>query len=262
MKWDDIMQKNNNVKVAGLRFSAIAVGILCSCNALAMGSVGAGIGFGSSEYKDYDADTLALPMINYEDDNFYFHGVAGGLFLMKNEYSSVTLGVSYFPKDFDASDSTDPSLQLLDDRDSTGMIDVGYRYTDPFLGTISALVSADFLDKTDGGWKMNLGYQKRLPISKQFSISPGFGVNWFNKDLTNHYYGISATESARSGLDEYHPDSSFSTYAEISANFILSKQVSLFATGRYVWLNSEVTDSPMVGSDHFTGAMVGVNMMF
>lgn len=257
-----MMKRSIFSKNVGTQLTLLSVSCLCAFNVAANGSIGAMVGFGSSEYKDYDSDPLPLPMINYEDDLIYFHAVSGGIFLQKNDYSSVTLGMSYFPKDFDASDSKDVQLQRLDDRDSTGMVDVGYRYSNPYLGTVSALVSVDFLDETNGGWKMDLGYKKDLKLSERISVTPGFGVTWFNEDLNEHYYGISAVESARSGLNQYHPDSSFSTYAELSANFFLSKTVSLFANGRYVWLDSEVTDSPMVDSDHYVGAMVGINLMF
>ncbi|MDC0612741.1 MipA/OmpV family protein [Vibrio sp.] len=246
----------------GLRLSFLTISVLYAANTLANGSIGAGIGFGQSEYKDYDGDATALPVINYEDDLLYFHGVSGGVFLLKGDYSAVTLGVSYFPKDFDASDSDDIQLQQLDDRDSTGMVDVGYRYTDPFLGSISATLSADFLDKTDGGWKVDLGYQKRFQLSQRITITPGFGVNWFNEDLNNHYYGINAGEAERSGLNQYHPDGSAITYAELGANVFLTKNLSLFVNGRYNWLDSEVTDSPMVDTDHFFGAMIGMNFIF
>jgi outer membrane protein len=236
--------------------------VICSTNVLARGSVGVGFGFGDSEYKDYDPDTLAFPLVNYEDDTFYFHGLAGGMFLLKNDSGAVTLGASYFPKDYDASDSTNASLQQLNDRHSTGMIDLGYRYRLPKIGTFSALASVDFLDETDGGWKMELGYTKRLRLADKVTVIPGVGAIWFNDSLNQHYYGISAAESTRSTLNQYDPQGSFSPYAELSANVSLLKDVSLFVRGRYVLLDSEVSNSPMVEADHFSAVIVGINLSF
>ncbi|MCE0494837.1 MipA/OmpV family protein [Vibrio salinus] len=257
------MKKKTFINKHGTRVLFLTLSCLCSSYASAGASVGLGGGFGHhSEYKDYDGDTQYFPLINYEDNMFYFHVLSGGIFLLKDDYNAVTLGLSYFPKEFDASDSSDVRLQLLDDRDSTGMIDIGYRYMDPVLGTISTRISADFLDETDGGWKIDMGYSKRLPVSEFFMLTPGFGVTWFNDDLNDHLYGVSSVEASRSTLNEYHPDGSVSTYAELSADFIISESISLSASGRYTWLDSEVTNSPMVDSDHSVGAFVGINVSF
>lgn len=256
------MQRNKFSSKLGTTTSLLAVAGLCSFNAFAAGSIGAVFGTETSEYKDYDSNGIVFPMIHYEDNLFYFHALSGGLFLFKNDYSAVTVGLSYFPKEFDASNSSDVRLQQLDDRNSTGMVDIGYRYTNPLLGTVSAVVSADFLDETDGGWKAEFSYKKTLPLSEQFSIVPGFGVNWYNRDLNEHYYGISASESARSTLNEYHPDSSLSTYAELSANLLVTENVSLFVSGKYIWLDSEVTNSPMVDSNHYATGLIGVNFTY
>jgi len=232
-------------------------------NVSANATVGAGVSLsGTSEYKGYNSNSQYFPTINYEDDQFYFHVVSGGVFLFKADRSAFLLGLSYFPKEFDASDSTDNHMQKLNNRHSTGMVDIGYRYGDPVLGTVSATMSADVLDETHGGWKLDLGYKNSIPIFPMVMISPGFGVSWYNEDLTEHYYGVSSNEATRSTLNEYHPSSSISTYAELGINVVLTQSMSLFVNGRYVWLNDEITDSPMVGSSHSFGTMLGVNFIF
>ncbi len=231
-------------------------------NAAANNSIGIGAGFGVSEYKEYESDTQAIPVINVSGERFYFRGMSAGMYLYKDSVNEVDLGLSYAAKKFKAEDSDDVHLQALDNRSDTGMADISYRFNHPNIGSLSVTASADVLDKTDGGYKVDIGYRKNFRIAEFVVVSPGVGAIWFNDALSEHYYGISGAESAVSGLDEYHPEDNISTYVGLGCRVFLSKKLVLFANGQYLFLSDEITSSPMVDRDYSISASVGLSFNF
>ncbi len=53
-------------------------------------------------------------------------------------------------------------------------------------------------------------------------------------------------ESRKSGLRSYDPDNGWNPYIELSLNYKLTDDWSVYGVGRYTRLSDEVTDSPMV----------------
>jgi MipA family protein len=241
------------------RITLLMACVTTSFQTFAYTSIGAGVGFGKSEYKDYDNDLQPFPMINYSDDHFYFHGLSGGMYLTHDKTSAFTLGLSYFPKEFDTSDTSDSRLKRLDNRHSTAFVDIGYSYNSN-IGTFSAIASADFLGTSAGGKKVKFDYKKAIRVLPRVTITPGVGITWFNQSFNQYYYGVSASESSRSLLDEYQPGSSSATNASLGINIALTKNIGLFATTQYTLLADEITDSPMVDNDHQWSSFIGISV--
>ena len=80
------------------KIKLLALGVLIATSASAAHAdgkftLGAGVGIVEHPYKQYDADVYPVPVISYESDNFWFHGLGGGYYLWNdtNDKLSITL---------------------------------------------------------------------------------------------------------------------------------------------------------------------------
>ncbi|VTR18177.1 MltA-interacting protein precursor [Serratia fonticola] len=79
-------------------------------------------------------------------------------------------------------------------------------------------------------------------------------VNWNSSNQNQYYYGINGDESRRSTFNTYKPSDSWSPYVELTTNYNINANWNAFFTGRYLRLDSEVKDSPMVDKS-YTGML-------
>lgn len=227
-------------------------------------SIGLGIGgFGSSEYKDYDAGTKPIPILNVKGDFFYLEGLTAGAYLYADKGSQLSAVITYFGKSYDASESSNENMKQLDDRDSTALAGLSYKINITKFDSIKVNMLYDVLDETDGGYLIDVGYSARIPVvAGKLFVSPSAGVTWSNDKLVEHYYGVSAAESSRTEYSEYHPESSFSPYVGLNIGYKVTGNINLFARGQYSFLGSEVTDSPMVENSHTISGVLGFSVDF
>lgn len=202
---------------------------------------------------------IPAPILNIETTHFYVHGLEAGAYLFKNEQHRVMLGISYMPLEFDASDSGDNRMKQLDDRDASAFAALSYSYTHPLV-TVSAKLSGDISGKSDG-LLADVRALHRFQIG-QLGLTPMVGVIWASEKFNEYYYGITAAESARSGLAAYTPDSSTTGYVRLFADYTFNDHLSVWLEGSWQPLASEVKDSPMVERSNRMGFGGGVNWRF
>lgn len=222
-------------------------------------SLGAGATIGSSEYKDTDPRVFPFPIVGYEGERFYIRGLTAGMHVWKDEMNELSVNIGYLPMEFDASESDDAAMRRLDDRDSTMLAGVSYKLTTPWgIGRFN--LSGDVLGVNDG-FLADAAYLYRFDFSP-LTLTPGVGVTWTSEDYNDYYYGISNRESRKSGLNEYQADDAVSPYLELTANLELFEHLDLFLSGRAVFLDEEITDSPMVDDDVKYSLGTGVSWRF
>ncbi|MNC64516.1 MltA-interacting protein precursor [compost metagenome] len=95
-----------------------------------------------------------------------------------------------------------------------------------------------------------------------WSFAPGIGVNWNSSNQNQYYYGINGDESRRSTFNTYKPSDSWSPYVELTTNYNINANWNAFFTGRYLRLDSEVKDSPMVDKSYTGMLWTGVTYTF
>lgn len=88
------------------------------------------------------------------------------------------------------------------------------------------------------------------------------GVTWASEKFNEYYYGITAAESARSGLAANTPDSSTTGYVRLFADYTFNDHLCVWLEGSWQPLASEVKDSPMVERSNRMGFGGGVNWRF
>lgn len=222
-------------------------------------SIGLGAAIGQYAYKGIDNDTVPYPMINYEGERFFIRGTGAGAYMFKDQHNQLSLNVFYSPLNFDPDDSDSHRMKQLDKRHSTAMAGVGYRHIADW-GVVRTSLSADVLDYSNG-YVADAAYLHPFNLGA-LTLTPGIGATWYSSNFNDYYYGISGKESRRSGLNAYNAGSSWSPYAEVSANYALTQSWKVFAYGRYTRLDSEVKDSPMVDKSYTTLVAAGVSYAF
>ncbi len=239
----------------------IALSLSCVCStANARTSLGVGYSFGESEYKGYQSEGTFLPILTYRDDLFFLQGLSAGLYTDYQQNHRYSVSISYLPQEFDASNSSDTQLRLLDDRSDTALFDLGYQYSNDNIGQFSTEISADILGRTNGGKSVKLRYSKPFPILPFVIITPSVGAVWYSKSLAYHYYGISEAEASTSGLAPYRIDSTITNDVGLSLRVYLTRQIGIYASGRYRFLSDTTTDSPMVEKSNLLSGMVGISI--
>ena len=222
-------------------------------------SVGAGVLVSPDPYRGDQHRIHPAPLVGYEGENFYIRSLNAGYYLWNDTTDKLSITAYYNPLHYRPKDSKDNDMRALDKRKSTVMAGLAYsHYTD--YGFLRTVLAGDILDNGNGiTWDTAWLYRYN---TGSLTFTPGIGVGWNSKNQNKYYYGVSGKEAQRSGMEHYKPGSSFSPYAELSVDYQLTQDWTVFGMGRYVRLASEITDSPMVNS-HWTGVLLaGVTYSF
>ncbi|MCG8710207.1 MipA/OmpV family protein [Brenneria sp. 4F2] len=234
--------------------------LLCSAPALAGDwSLGLSAGAAQSPYRDTDPTIFPFPLVGYESDYLFFHGVKGGLHLWKDEVNQLDVFAAYDGRQFKPKDSDDRRMKRLDKRDSTAVAGLEYTLRTDF-GHFNASVAGDVLDNSDG-LSANAAYLYPIKLD-DWEILPKVGVRWDSKDLNKYYFGVSQSESLRSGLAAYTPEDSFTPYAELAVRYRITPAWVTFASARYEALPDAVKNSPMVDKEGIGMVSAGVSYSF
>lgn len=246
------------------RIKLLTFGVLLATSATAVQaeskiSVGAGVGIAEQPYKQYDHDIIPIPVINYESDNFWFHGLGGGYYLWNDDADKLSVMGYWSPLRFKSNDSDDHQLRSLDDRKSTMMMGLSWLHNTQY-GSLRTSLAGDVLDNSDG-IVGDLAWIYRY-TQGDLTLTPGIGVQWSSEDQNQYYYGVSRHESSKSGLRHYDPNDSWSPYLELTASYRLAENWNVFGAARYTRLSDEVTDSPMVDKSWAGILSTGVTYSF
>ena len=205
--------------------------------------VGAGGTLSTSEYKGIDNIGSAMPLLGYEGKWLYLRGLNGGVHVFKNENHEINVQLSYLAQQFYASWSDDDQMKKLDDRYSSIMAGLNYRFSSS-LGTAQLSISTDILG-VNNGIVADASYAFPLTLGI-FTFTPAAGVQWTDQNYNQYYYRIGKSESRGSGLSEYDPESAFSPYASLTTRIALTENWTALISGKALFLGSEISDSPMV----------------
>ena len=238
----------------------VALMLAAAAGAAAAGSfsLGAATFVNFPVYKDADPQWYPLPVVQYEGDHFYVNGIEGGAYLFKQGGHSLRFGVSWMPMYFKTDRSDNAAVRKLDDRKTSLAGMLSYQWAGNF-GTISAGIKADVLGESDGVL-VGADYSYDFRFSK-LVVTPSIGVLWANDKFNDYYFGISKNEAARSGLDEYHPDSGLAYTAGVKTSYAIDNHWVAFGTVGAMRLSDEVKDSPMTESSAVNWT-VGAGIMY
>lgn len=229
--------------------------LLVSGNAAAQWTLGAGVISTDASYKGMKSDTLVVPFVGYEGEKFYFRGIEAGYRVNDNRYNQLSVVLTAAPFRFQPDETSDMQLSMLDSRDFSAQLGLKHELMTPY----GAITSQAGLDVRGNGHSLSLSYSypfSRDPQSWQFA--PQVGVDYISADYTNYYYGISAAESARSGLPQYESQDAINLFAGVGGSYRLSERWRLFANIRATRISSKIADSPMADGRYSQSAFFAI----
>ncbi|MDO5537818.1 MAG: MipA/OmpV family protein [Desulfovibrionaceae bacterium] len=221
--------------------------------------LGLGGGFSVKEYRDYAVQASPVPIIHYESRYVYVRGLTGGFNFFKNEDHELSVTLSYLPQSFYADMSDNNRMKELDDRFSTMMAGLSWNFK-PGIGYFNLSGQMDVLG-VNNGVTVQASYGLPVPFGWG-TLTPVIGAVWTDANYNDYYYGISRSESRRSGYRTYDGEACVSPYMDLVFNVPLTEHISLNVSAKAAYLPDSVSDSPMVDKSCRFSAAAGVSYQF
>ena len=208
-------------------------------------SVGVNVMAVNSAYDLEDSTEIkVLPGVFYDNNRVYARGAQAGAYLINDGANQLSVYAQLDGSEFDPDDATG-ALQGLDKRKASAAAGLSYLRRTP-VGGFRLQVATDVLDKS-GGNTARLTYLAKITKDK-LTVYPSIGFEYHDADYNNYYYGVSAQESAKTGVAAYESNNSLNPYINISANYDFNERWAGFANQSLSYLPNEQYDSPMVDS--------------
>ncbi|EOI3465446.1 MipA/OmpV family protein [Cronobacter dublinensis] len=261
MAISNLMKGMNNP--LGTAFSAMLVlGGINTCAYAGDLSLGITSGWSTKLYNGVgnNKSDLLFPTVDYETGTFWLHGLSAGADLYRTPQDRLSVLGYYLPLSFKPKDSSSWAMRQLNKRRSTLMTGLSYEHQTESWGAFKAILAADAIHSGNG---LNLDTSWSYPVQTgALNIIPALGVNWSSKKFNQYYYGVSGSESRRSGLSAYNPDDSWSSFAELTLDYSLTTSLDIYGGARYTVLASEIKNSPMVAKGTLLGLWTGFSYSF
>lgn len=134
------------------------------------------------------------------------------------------------------------------------------------LGMVSAFAAYSHQATGDEtGGLLRFGLESRMPVSGfgRTMLTATVGATWASEDYMRSYFGVSAAQSARSGLAAYDANAGIKdVHVGLSAEIPLAEVWTLRLMGRYARLVGDASDSPIVERQDQLSGGVGLTYRF
>lgn len=218
--------------------------------------VGGGAIISTQPYVGTDTRVYPLPLFTYEGKRLYFRGIVGGYWLYS--FDGFSVGPVIRPR-FEGYEEDDSSeLRGMDDRDWSIDGGLGLSWmTD--VGLFGVTFVTDMLGRHNGQ-ELDLSYTILFQWGG-FDFVPSLGVRWKSENLVDYYYGVNDDEIRFDGAvsrASYDGNDAVNPYLQLAVRRKLSDRWSLLGAVQYEWLDSEITDSPIVDDDYEASFLLGI----
>jgi len=231
------------------------------------GSIGMGVAVVPEYEGSKDHKTRATPNINlFYGDSLFFTRMSAGANLLRYKTEqgvAITAGpLLALRRGRDQDENA--ALNGLGDID-TGL-DAGGFVRFRKQGWQASIDVRQNVTNSDQGATMKLSAGHGIPLGQKFKLRANLETTWASADYMNTFFGISALQSAQSGIAQYEADSGFKDAGvSVMADYAITQNWSGFATVRYKQLLGDAADSPIVaglGSKDQASASVGIKYRF
>lgn len=112
-------------------------------------------------------------------------------------------------------------------------------------------------DGADGS-VLNVGASYKVYNENYVSVALNASVKYANSSYMQSYFGVSASQSATSGLKAYQPSAGFSmAQVGLTAGFPISRQIYIFSSASVQRLLGDAANSPLAKKQNQVSAFVG-----
>jgi MipA family protein len=233
-------------------------------------TLGLGVAF-APDYEGSD-DYAAVPLWNLRASNLShpdtFIQVLGPTLrsnLLPNDHWRLGISGRYLP-DYDNVD--DDQVQDLKSTDATGLLGItlGYDFLSERGHDLALEIDAQYDVLHGNGGIVTQRLRWQAPLSQRLVVGAAVSGTWASEDYMSNRFGVSASEAAGSGLDQYNADSGFkNALINGTATYRLGETWSVTGVVGYSRLFSQASDSPIVDDrgdeNQFLGGIL-VNVSF
>lgn len=207
---------------------------------------------GSDEYHVQPA-----PILDYRYGRFYAKSGKGvGFSIIDTPSLTVGAGVSWM-SGYRSEDVPDGIGKLSDALG--GRLSVSTHLADVEL----ALSVTQAITKSERGLLANVRLSYPYAITDSLKLIPSVAVNWANAKYMDSYYGISADQSARSGLAQYSPSAGIRDVSvRLAVSYDINKRWSVVGAVGASRLLGDAADSPLVKRESQFQGVVGIAYTF
>ena len=252
----------NRKAVIGLMVSMLALFLLVPVSYAADYAIGGGIGVRPDYEGSSDYEFVPLPAGSARFSNGMYVQLLG-LNLRANLIPSKMwrLGpvYNYRPERSDVENNKVDKMKNISDANELGVFG-GFEWSNWF---VFLDVLADTGNAYDG-WYATLKGGYNWMISNEWMLSMGAHTTYANDDYMETYFGVSASDSARSGLSRYNADGGMKDYGiDLGLNWNFASSWALRGVASISELVGDAdNDSPVVDEGSETQFTGGVMVMF
>ena len=203
-----------------------------------------------------EVDTLAIPVISVETKRLSWQGPRLAYKLIDDQTWAFDLVAAwrFFGVDPDNSDF----LEGMEERKAT--LDAGVALVYNTERTRTELRAAiDTLDRHNGfDLSLDFGLPRRLG---RWVVTPSLGLNYLDENFVDYYYGVRPDE-ATPERPAYLGNDALNVVLGVETFYPITERWVFFAGLRYEWLDSSITNSPIVEDDTRAGIFAAVTRRF
>jgi MipA family protein len=206
-------------------------------------------------------ESRALPVLDAQWSNGWFAGTTSGVGINLSRTPGLAYGVR-LTADLGRKASDSIELRGLGDIDAAAEVGgfANWQVTDS-LSVVSSLRYGSGNEKD--GLVAHLGASHRLALAEDWSLGTQLVVSVANKEAMRSYFGVTATQSAASGLAAYTPSAGLrDARFGVTLMHRWSPQVSLMLSASITRLLGDAGDSPVVRDKGYPSFIGGVTYSF
>lgn len=210
-----------------------------------------------SPYLDGQQRNEMAPYVEAYWGPLFFDGDTLGLYLFGGDTWGVATTVSYdmFGDSTRGDSKTLKDMTKLDDVYNASLV----LYHESAFGDLSFEVATDISNEHDGN---RAAFSYSLPfVMGRWTVSSQFGADWFSKEVSRYYVGVSRAE-VKSSRNFYRPEGGVNYSAGITIEYSLSRHHHLIANVNRRFFSNEVTDSPIVSDSASTATVLSYTYRF
>lgn len=235
--------------------------LLCSTmTPVKAGKIGlAGVGYTSPFHGD-DDQLIPWPIIDVNTDYVFIKNLSAGVHVWREAEQKLDAIIQYLPLHLNPSKNNSEQIKKLDRRRSTVLGGATYQFLTDF-GDIDMSVLGDMLHNSRRVIA-SATYTYHAELNREAMLSPMIGFSWFSKQHSRYYYGISASESQRTGFAIYRPTDNFSYHVGFDLDYYFNNDWSGHLDYRYFLLKDTAKSSPIIKHDYSHVLSLGISFNF
>lgn len=203
--------------------------------------LGVGAFHSSAQIKGVKDVSIPIPMVAFEYEGLYLHGVELGCSTQISQNSAVNVFVKPRLEGFSENDSD--YLKSMQKRSYGVDAGVATDITHNELGKLQISMQAD-ITGTNKGYETQAEYSKSFFINKVM-LMPFVGINYRSQNLNNYFYGVKNVE-VRTDRGFYKAKGGVDFTAGGRIMYEISAKTYMFAEVGCRHFSKDITDSPLV----------------